>query len=102
MKASRVVAGDRSVRMSSVRRWRVGDRVGEREEALVCFRGVSWGTDEASILLECLRGWERVGDAWEGVGTLYRQMHFLAFFMPPRIAFHANANANVTDYEGSR
>jgi hypothetical protein len=103
VKASRVVAGDRSVRMSSVRRWRVGDRVGEREDALVCFRGVSWGTDEASIMLECLRRWERVGDVWVGVGTLlYSGKHFLAFFMPPRIAFHANAHANVTATEGSR
>jgi hypothetical protein len=51
VKASRVVAGERSARISSVRRWRVGDRVGEREEARVFFRGVSSGTDDGSIVL---------------------------------------------------
>lgn len=49
VKASRVVAGERSERMSSVIRERVGDREGERE----CVRGGNLGMEGESSVAAC-------------------------------------------------
>jgi hypothetical protein len=48
--ASRVVAGERSDRISSVRRGRAGDLVGDREADRMCVRGMRLGRLEGSIV----------------------------------------------------